>query len=735
MTTDRETVGEIERADSIFLRPGESAGMFAVGESAQVGVAHDPRRGAARRAAVPEAAEARSAGVPTLASLVPAGGAFLREPGTPPADGCDTPADANSLSNFLSLVARTRQPVTDAKQTDAACYGGGISGTGDVDGPANATDNALARFDGTSGKVIQNSGVVLLDDNHMIGSAAISMPQRADALPLVPGQGQFWVADESSGRPMFTDIAAVDHAIALRGEIDLATDVVGVLPIAKGGTGATSDDGAQESLIKNTTSRAVDLESMVPVWAATIARAGHTTLRAVFNALNHLPAKSALIDGDDLALLDSAASMHAKRISWANVKASLGALAVLNTIGTDRIDDNAVTNAKLRDSVARSIVGRSGATTGDPGDIVAANDHEVLRRSGLSIGFGAIDLTQSAAITGALPIANGGTGETTVDGAINGLANGATTRAPVLGDVVLFQDVGTGGGKTSLDRALALGRKVMDFRLTLSSGTPVPTSDVTSSTLYLTPFAGNLIALYHNSAWLLVESAEVSLALSGMTSNRPQDIFAYWTGSAVALERVQWTSDTARATSLTRQDGVWVKSGDATRRYVGTIRSTSSTQTTDNARQRLVWNAHNRVRRAMVRRDTTASWTYNTASWRYANNSATNRLEVVVGLQDDAIDVHSIGAVAHSNSDYGQSIGYDATSPQTDTIHSQGGLGSGAFARIPTVARLTHLPATGFHFYSWIERGSSAAGTPTAYGSGGSSSFPNQSGINAIWSC
>ena len=34
---------------------------------------------------------------------------------------------------------------------------------GDVTGPASSTDNALARFDGTTGKLLQNS-VAILDD-------------------------------------------------------------------------------------------------------------------------------------------------------------------------------------------------------------------------------------------------------------------------------------------------------------------------------------------------------------------------------------------------------------------------------------------------------------------------------------------------------------------------------------------------------------------------------------------
>ncbi|MBR1190071.1 hypothetical protein [Bradyrhizobium sp. AUGA SZCCT0160] len=45
--------------------------------------------------------------------------------------------------------------------------GGG--GGGDVTGPASATDNALVRFDGTTGKVIQNSGITIDDSNNVSG--------------------------------------------------------------------------------------------------------------------------------------------------------------------------------------------------------------------------------------------------------------------------------------------------------------------------------------------------------------------------------------------------------------------------------------------------------------------------------------------------------------------------------------------------------------------------------------
>lgn len=58
---------------------------------------------------------------------------------------------------------------------------------------------------------------------------------------------------------------------------------------------------------------------------------------------------------------------------------------------------------------ALSLLGVAGNAVAARADIVAANDGEVMRRSGTSIGFGAVNLAQSAAVTGILPTANGGT--------------------------------------------------------------------------------------------------------------------------------------------------------------------------------------------------------------------------------------------------------------------------------------------------------------------------------------
>ena len=58
---------------------------------------------------------------------------------------------------------------------------------------------------------------------------------------------------------------------------------------------------------------------------------------------------------------------------------------------TGEIADNAVTDAKLRDSGALSVIGRSANSSGDPADISAtAASAAVLRESGSTVGFGTV---------------------------------------------------------------------------------------------------------------------------------------------------------------------------------------------------------------------------------------------------------------------------------------------------------------------------------------------------------
>lgn len=174
-------------------------------------------------------------------------------------------------------------------------------------------------------------------------------------------------------------------------------------------------------------------------------------------------------------------------------------------------------------------------------------------------------------------------------------------------------------------------------RLTLTSGVPVTTGDVTAATiLYYTPYVGNQIALYNGTTWSVITFSEVSLTLSTISggfsgTTKPYDIFGYLSSGSLAIEGLVWTSEKVRATSLAQQNGIYVKSGDATRRYLGTIFPSATNQTEDSESKRYVWNMYNRVVKNCRKADTTGSWTYNSSTVRIQNNTVANRFDVICG--------------------------------------------------------------------------------------------------------
>ncbi len=81
----------------------------------------------------------------------------------------------------------------------------------------------------------------------------------------------------------------------------------------------------------------------------------------------------------------------------------------------------------MADMAALSVKGNATNAVAAPTDIVAGADHRVLRRSGTAIGFGAINLASANAVTGTLPVGNGGTGTNTLTA--NNLLVGSGTSA------------------------------------------------------------------------------------------------------------------------------------------------------------------------------------------------------------------------------------------------------------------------------------------------------------------
>jgi len=265
-------------------------------------------------------------------------------------------------------------------------------------------------------------------------------------------------------------------------------------------------------------------------------------------------------------------------------------------------------------------------------------------------------------------------------------------------DVTIAASGGGGGG--SMPPATCQGR------LTLTTGVAVTTSDVTAATtLYFTPFRGNQVGTYSGSAWSVNSFTEKSLSLSGLTANTNYDIFIV--DGTLALEAVAWSNDTTRATALVLQDGIYVKSGATTRRYLGTIRITGSTgQTEDSEASRFVWNYYNRVLRSMWEQDpATSGWVYSTNSYRYANGNSANVVKFVIGLIEDICDISYASPIIMNtvNGEAEISVGLDGTTPLNKMTGYGANKNSGSVAITPQVMWTGYLSSPGYHFFSALE--------------------------------
>lgn len=276
--------------------------------------------------------------------------------------------------------------------------------------------------------------------------------------------------------------------------------------------------------------------------------------------------------------------------------------------------------------------------------------------------------------------------------------------------------------------------------LTASITAEIRPYGVQSTTVRFAPYNGNLISIYDGTRWRLYTFSELSLALGTLTSGLPYDVFVYDNSGTLTLELLAWTNGTTRATALVLQDGVYVKSGATTRRYLGTLYTVSTTATEDSfggviinvGGKRFVWNAYNRVRRSMVVIDTSDSWTWSTASYQQARANAGNKVEAVIGLAEAALLIYvsvTVGTVT-STSNAVVGIGEDSTSALAlQCIAAQGAPTASGFAT-PS-ATLNKTAPLGYHYWAWIEKGH-GSNTQTWFGDNGGVS---QSGLTGSIEC
>jgi hypothetical protein len=319
--------------------------------------------------------------------------------------------------------------------------------------------------------------------------------------------------------------------------------------------------------------------------------------------------------------------------------------------------------------------------------------------------------------------------------------------APTLDDLLYMVDDPGGtptSYKLSLTRALGFAALAPGGRLNLSSGVPVTTSDVTGAgTLYYCPFIHDRIRIYDGTRWRYYIFTERTLALS-LTSGGVYDVFIYDNSGTLTLETLAWTNTTTRATALTLQDGVLVKTGALTRLFLGTIYASGTNSCDDSLVLRGVWNAYNQVPRPVRKLDATASWTRTGTSWQPLRNQSANKIAVVngapAGYNRSSISLLASAVTSGTESGGivgGGAIGIGVDSTSANSANAMGGIGvamttgpTGVTAFGTASSRFDDFVGLGYHEFTVLQS-SSTSGTATFYGSGTGDQYV--AGMTGTW--
>lgn len=254
---------------------------------------------------------------------------------------------------------------------------------------------------------------------------------------------------------------------------------------------------------------------------------------------------------------------------------------------------------------------------------------------------------------------------------------------PAGSDIVLIQDqaaggalkyatvssVGSSSGVSSVNgqTGAVITRPNPQGRLTLATGTPIMSSSVTgATTVYYTPYCGELIPIYDGTNMIPTVFSELSQATGDATkspgavaANSVYDLFVWNDGGTIRCTRgPAWSSLTTRGYTLTVTNGIPLNTSAITNgpgslrgTYVGTIKSNGSSTidfiygTGTAAGTFNVWNKFNQVLLVSGGGDSSGNWTYSSATIRQMNASSVNQFNFVTGDNTGGIEFTLSGLV------------------------------------------------------------------------------------------
>lgn len=160
--------------------------------------------------------------------------------------------------------------------------------------------------------------------------------------------------------------------------------------------------------------------------------------------------------------------------------------------------------ANLAQGSALSVLGVTGNSTADVASIAAGTDHQVLRRSGTALAFGAVNLAQTAAVTGTLPVGNGGTGLATITSGYLMTGAGTSAVAPIAG----YAAEATVASATTTDIGAAASLNVSITGTTTITGL----GTVAAGTHRYCRFTGSLTLTHNATSLILPGGANITTA-------------------------------------------------------------------------------------------------------------------------------------------------------------------------------------------------------------------------------
>lgn len=265
----------------------------------------------------------------------------------------------------------------------------------------------------------------------------------------------------------------------------------------------------------------VDGSELVPIVQ------GGTTKRSTVGDISTFPAA-----GGSFVMATATPTLTGSRLlaaeSGVTTVTDAGPLSTI-TVG---IATNGIGNTKLRQGAALSVIGNASNALANVADIAAASDHQILRRSGSSIGFGSIDLSQSGAVgSSVLGFLNGGTGQSSYALGDTLYASATNTLAKLAGNITtvrqFLSQTGTGAVSAAPAWATIAGADITGAALTTANDTNVTLS------LGGTPATALLRAASITAGW----TGLLSLTRGGTNANLTASNggLVYSTASAMAI--------------------------------------------------------------------------------------------------------------------------------------------------------------------------------------------------------